>query len=67
MKPSLESEAFAPLKGRGEFERIHNGKYFIEWGYGADLSANTILALWEPVLEVNTQQDVQVDTRASRS
>jgi len=28
--PYLESEAFAPLKNRNEFERVHNGKYFIE-------------------------------------
>ena len=36
--PYLESEAFAPLKNRNEFERVHNGKYFIEWDCGADLS-----------------------------
>jgi len=47
VKPYLESEVFAPLKDRAEFERIHNGKYFIEWACGADLSADTILARWE--------------------
>jgi len=46
--PYLESEAFAPLNDRSEFERIHNGKYFIEWECGADLSADTIEARWTP-------------------
>ncbi|MEW6378053.1 MAG: DUF2442 domain-containing protein [bacterium] len=49
VKPYLESEVFAPLKDRSEFERIHNGKYFIEWDCGADLSADTIQARWETV------------------
>ena len=47
IKPYLESEAFAPLKDRNEFERIHNGKYFIEWDCGADFSADTIQARWD--------------------
>ena len=47
VRPYLESEAFAPLKEKGEFERIHNGNYFIEWECGADLSAETIQARWE--------------------
>ena len=47
VRPYLESEAFAPLKDRGEFERIHNGKYFVEWDCGADLSADTIQARWK--------------------
>ncbi|OGW60903.1 MAG: hypothetical protein A2V83_06845 [Nitrospirae bacterium RBG_16_64_22] len=46
VKPYLESEAFAPLKDRSEFERIRNGKYFVEWDCGADLSADTIQARW---------------------
>lgn len=45
--PYLESETFAPLKDRREFERIHNGRYFIEWDCGADLSADTIEARWK--------------------
>lgn len=49
VRPYLESEAFAPLKETGEFERIHNGNYFIEWDCGADLSADTIQARWEIV------------------
>jgi len=35
--PYLESEAFAPLKDNREFQRVRNGKYFIEWDCGADL------------------------------
>ena len=46
VKPYLESEAFVPLKDKREFERVHNGRYFIEWGCGADLSADTIQARW---------------------
>lgn len=45
--PYLNSEVFAPLKDRYEFQRLHNGKYFIEWACGADLSADTILARWQ--------------------
>ena len=49
MTPFLESEVFEPLKNRVEFERIHNGRYFIEWACGADLSADTIEARWRPL------------------
>jgi len=49
VKPYLESEAFAALKDYAEFERIYNGKYFIEWDCGADLSADTIRARWKTV------------------
>ena len=55
VKPYLESDAFAPLKERCEFEQIHNGKYFIEWGCGADLSADTIQARWEVLSTDNSQ------------
>ena len=48
VKPYLNSEAFIPLKNKYEFEKIHNGKYFIEWDCGADLSTDTILARWIP-------------------
>jgi hypothetical protein len=54
--PYLESEAFAPLKDRSAFERIHNGGYFIEWECGADLSADTIQARWIPTTNENAQQ-----------
>lgn len=47
--PYLDSEAFAPLKEREQFEKVHNGGYFIEWECGADLSADTIEAHWKRV------------------
>ena len=53
VKTYLDSEAFSPLKDKGEFDRIQNGKYFIEWECGADLSADTIQARWQPVLQQN--------------
>lgn len=45
--PFLDSEAFSPLKERKEFQRIYNGKFFVEWDCGADLSADTIEARWK--------------------
>lgn len=44
VSPYLEAEAFEPLKSPEEFKKVHNGKYFIEWECGADLSADTIEA-----------------------
>ena len=46
VRPYLESEAFAPLKDQSAFKNIRNGGYFVEWGCGADLSADTIEARW---------------------
>lgn len=46
--PYLDSEAFAPLRNREQFERIHNGGHYIEWECGADLSVDTIEARWNP-------------------
>lgn len=54
--PYLKSEAFAPLKNRSAFERIHNGGYFIEWKYEANLSAETIQARWMPTTNENARQ-----------
>ena len=53
--PFLQSEAFLPLKDQKEFEKIHNGGYFIEWDCGADLSADTIGVHWKPVSHGNAQ------------
>jgi hypothetical protein len=50
VKPYLESEVFAPLKDKQEFTRIHNGKYYVEWDCGADLSADTLLMRWQTEL-----------------
>ncbi len=50
VSPYLGSEAFEDLKDEDNFKRFNNGKYFIEWECGADLSADTIEAKWEKVL-----------------
>jgi predicted transcriptional regulator of viral defense system len=55
VKPYLESEVFSPLRDRTEFERIRNGRYFVEWDCGADLSADTIEARWKMTSTGNTQ------------
>lgn len=57
VSPYLESEAFAPLKDRSEFMRIRNGKYFIEWDCGADLSADTIQKRWKPMINVQRSEN----------
>ena len=44
VRPYLEFEAFTALKKKYAFVKIMNGKYFIEWDCGADLSADTIEA-----------------------
>lgn len=62
VKPYLDSEAFAPLKDKREFERLHNGKYFIEWDCGADLSADTIQARWEPA-SIRDAQEIRDKVR----
>lgn len=47
VSPYLDSEVFSLLKEGDNFHQIHNGKYFIEWECGADLSADTIEAKWK--------------------
>lgn len=42
VSPYLQYEAFEAIKDPAEFANIFNGKYFVEWGCGADLSADTI-------------------------
>ncbi len=44
VRPYLKFEAFEELKDIGEFMKIKNGEYFVEWECGADLSADTIEA-----------------------
>lgn len=44
LRPYLQCEAFEELKDIGEFMKIKNGGYFVEWECGADLSADTIEA-----------------------
>jgi hypothetical protein len=47
--PYLEYEAFEELRDHGEFIKVINGGYFVEWACGADLSADTIEAQWQVV------------------
>ncbi len=53
VSPYLESEVFAPLMRGEEFKKVINGRYFIEWECGADLSADTIEARWVKDAEQN--------------
>jgi len=62
VQPYLKSEVFAPLKDQHEFERIHNGKYFVEWDCGADLSADTIQTRWNAIAE-DAQPSVPADAQ----
>lgn len=54
VSPYLESEAFLDLKNIDNFKKIHNGKYFIEWDCGADLSADTIETEWQIAQQKHT-------------
>lgn len=49
VSPYLDSEVFSMLKDADNFCQIRNGKYFVEWKCGADLSADTIEAKWEKI------------------
>lgn len=49
VRPYLQYEAFEPLRDHEAFARVINGGYFVEWECGADLSADTIEALWQTV------------------
>ncbi len=49
VSPYLTHEAFDGLRRPGEFAKISNGGYFVEWACGADLSADTIEARWQVV------------------
>ena len=55
VRPYLEYEAFEDLRDPGEFKKVLNGGYFVEWEYGADLSADTIEPRWQVVDEVIPQ------------
>ena len=44
VSPYLELEAFIELRKQDAFYKVMNGKYFVEWDCGADLSADTIEA-----------------------
>ena len=42
VKPYLDYEAFRPLQDTSQFMKVSNGRYFVAWDSGADLSADTI-------------------------
>ena len=48
-KPYLLYDAFQPLRDIAQFMKISNGRYFVEWDCGADLSADTIEAHMETI------------------
>lgn len=53
--PYLQDEAFETLQNPGEFAKVSNGGYFIEWDCGADLSADTIEARWQSIGNTDLQ------------
>jgi hypothetical protein len=57
VSPYLEYEAFEALRDPGEFMKVSNGGYFVEWDCGADLSADTIEAHWR-VTQAGEQNSV---------
>jgi Protein of unknown function (DUF2442) len=42
VKPYLNDEAFQDLNDLSQFSKINNGRYFVEWECGADLSIDTL-------------------------
>ena len=56
--PYLEYEAFEELRDHGEFIKVINGGYFVEWACGADLSADTIEAQWKVFGKAEQQNTV---------
>ncbi len=55
VRPYLKSEAFLPLKNPAAFKQVLNGGYFVEWRCGADLSADTIEAHWQEMLDADAR------------
>ncbi len=64
VSPYLEYEAFEDLRDYGEFTKVVNGGYFVEWDCGADLSADTIEARWQVVNQA-ASEDNSLTTRSS--
>lgn len=48
VQPYLNLEAFQALRNMDEFLKVQSGGYFVEWDCGADLSADTLFAQWQP-------------------
>ena len=64
--PYLEYEAFAELRDPSEFMKVFNGRYFVEWDCGADLSADTIEARWQVAGKSSIQATAQQGDPADR-
>jgi len=64
--PYLEYEAFEALRDPGEFPKVANGGYFVEWDCGADLSADTIEAHWRVIPARNQSSTLYTDQSNSR-
>jgi hypothetical protein len=62
VNPYLRYEAFAALRDPGEFVKIANGGYFVEWECGADLSADTIEAQWRVAGKLPNHECTRIDT-----
>ncbi len=54
VSPYLVYTVFEALKNPDEFMKVSNGGYFVEWDCGADLSADTIEALWQVVSQASS-------------
>ncbi len=46
--PLLDCEAFAALRDPAAFSDVRQHGYYVEWGCGADLSADTLYLDGEP-------------------
>ena len=55
VSPYLGYEAFEDLRDHNEFVKVSNGRYFVEWDCGADLSADTIEARWRIIGKATPQ------------
>jgi len=55
VSPYLGYEAFEDLRDPSEFMKVVNGRYFVEWDCGADLSADAIEARWQVVSKAAPQ------------
>lgn len=61
LRPYFQYPAFQPLERHEEFVRVRNGRYFVEWPCGADLSADTIEARWTLIPGEAAQQQHSAD------
>lgn len=60
VSPFLVGPVFQTLRDRAEFLKVTNGRYFIEWACGADLSADTIEARWQVISNIGNESSTDV-------